>query len=140
MDRRIIVSFAFIFFSSLTFAQANNGGAENALKETQDLLRDRSKLQNVLQKDSKAKTADDQVQSLTGGNAAQSQRIYDVSSDALSSLMQTSGNDPAKAAELLQKAQANPEAFYNSLPADLREKIRGLASDIEKNKATTQSP
>jgi hypothetical protein len=112
----------------------------NALQETQDVLRDQEKRQNILKKDSKAKAADDQVQSLTGGNSAQSQEVYNISADAFTSVMAGAGNDPAKAMELLQKAQANPEAFYNSLPKDVKEKIRGVASDIEKKGTTKNSP
>jgi hypothetical protein len=113
---------------------------ENALKDTQDLLKDNSKRQELFKKDSNAKAADDQVQNVTGGDSAQSQEIYNISSDAFSAVMQSAGNDPNKVMEMLNKAKGDPKAFYDSLPAEIRNKIRGVASDIEKKQAPKNNP
>ena len=134
-----------IFFSLLTlwtfFSLAETDPAINdALKDTQDLLKDKSKRQEDFNRDAKAKAADEKVQNLTGGDSQQTQAVYDISADAFSSVMQSAGNDPEKAMELLQKAQTNPEAFYNSLPKETRDKIRGVAGEIDKKKAPQNKP
>lgn len=128
-----------VAFSSVLIAGSDQA-VDDAMRDTQDLLKDQSKRQELFKKDSRARSADDKVQSLTGGDAAQSQQIYNISSDAFSAVMQSVGNDPNKMMELLQKAQGNPEAFYNSLPPDIKDKIRGVASDIEKKGAAKNSP
>lgn len=128
-----------IFFTAVCHAGSDKA-VDDALKDTQDFLKDRKKREDLFKNDSKAKEADARVQSVTGGDAAASQRIYDISSDAFGAVMQSVGNDPNKMMELLQKAQGNPEAFFNSLPKEVREKIRGVASDIDKKGAAKNSP
>lgn len=137
--KHICLLLSIVLFSPFTFAGSDQT-VEDAMKDTQDLLKNQKKREEVFSKDAKARSADDKVQSLTGGDAAQSQEIYNISSDAFAAVMQSVGNDPNKMAELLQKAQGNPEAFYNSLPKDLRDKIRGVASDIDKKGAAKNSP
>ena len=138
--KHLISSFLFIGLASTSgFAQSAQQGS-SALTDTQELLKSKSKRQEVFNKDAKAKAANDQVINLTGGDDAKTQEMYNISSEAFASLMQAAGNDPNKAMELLQQAQANPEAFYQSLPKDVRAKIQGVASDIEKKNAPKNNP
>lgn len=132
--------FAVVFVFGVFASGEEDPAVASALKDTKDLLKNKSQREELFKKDERAKTANSQVDSVTGGNAAQSQQIYDISSDAFSSVMQNVGNDPNKAMELLQKAQGNPEAFFKSLPPEVQAKIRGVASDIEKNGKTKNNP
>lgn len=132
----ILALFTFILFkfSSIASAQPPQGaGDESAMKDTVDLLKDRSKREELFKKDQKAKTANEQVLSVTNGNEEQTQELYNISADIFTPLMESVGNDPAKAMELLQKAQTNPEAFYKSLPPEVRAKIKGVSSQIEQS-------
>lgn len=133
-----ILTSSFIF-SNASFAQSDQS-TDKALKETQDLLRDKSQRDELMKKDSKAKAADSKVNAVTGGDTANNQKLYDISADIMPVLMQAVGNDPTKAMELLQKAQTDPEGFYKGLPPEIREKIRGVASDIESKGAAKKSP
>lgn len=142
MKHIILLIFTFILsfnFSREVVAQSDQA-TEKALKDTQDLLKNKSQRDELFKKDSKAKEADSKVNAVTGGDAANSQKLYDISADIMPSLMQAVGNDPNKAMELLQKAQTDPEGFYKSLPPDVREKIRGVASDIDKKNAAQKRP
>lgn len=125
--------------SFTTFAQKDQA-VENAMKETQDLLKNKSQRDEVLKNDAKARDADNKVNAVTGGDQAQSQKLYDISADIMPTLMKTVGNDPVKAMELLQKAQTDPEAFYKSMPEDIRQKIRGVASEIEAKGGSKKQP
>lgn len=142
MKNILLLVFIFILsfnFSNVVVAQ-NDQATEKALKDTQNLLKNKSQREALFKKDSKAKEADSKVNSVTGDDAANSQKLYDISADIMPSLMQAVGNDPNKAMELLQKAQTDPEGFYKSLPPEIREKIRGVASDIESKNAAKKSP
>jgi hypothetical protein len=113
---------------------------DKAMKDTQDLLRDKTQRDELIKKDSKAREAEAKVNSVTGGDAANNQRINEIAADALPALMKVVGNDPAKAMELLQKAQTDPEGFYKSLPPEIRSQIRSVSSDIEAKGAAKKSP
>ncbi len=111
-----------------------------ALKETQDFLKDKSQREVLFKKDPKAREADSKLNSVTGGDAANHQKIYEVTADIMPALMNAAGNDPTKAMELLQKAQTDPEGFYKSLPPEVRSKIRGIAADVEAKGSVKKSP
>ncbi|MGE0615695.1 MAG: hypothetical protein AB7P04_08630 [Bacteriovoracia bacterium] len=42
------------------------------------------------------------------------------------------GDDPAKAAEFLQKAQENPERFLDALPPAAQKAVRNIAAEVQK--------
>jgi len=135
-----------LFFITVIFSHSSSSMAQTdqtsdkAIKDTQDFLRDKSQRDELIKKDSKAKEADSKVNSVTGGDAVNNQKLYDISADIMPTLMQAVGNDPNKAMELLQKAQTDPEAFYKDLPPEIRAKIRGVASDIDAKGAAKKRP
>lgn len=135
-----LVFFLLVNVVNFNLYAQNDPAIDSAMKETQDLLKNKSQRDELMKKDSKAREADNRVNAVTGGDAAQSQKLYDISSDIMPALMEAVGNDPTKAMELLQKAQNDPESFYKSLPKEIQNKIRGVASDIESKKATKNKP
>lgn len=137
--KSFFICFSLMFFALSGIAESDKT-ANGALKDTQDFLKDKKQREELFKTDPKAKGADARVQAVTGGNAAQSQKIYDISADAFGAVMKDVQNDPNKAMELLQKAQANPEAFYNSLPKEVREQIHGVAGEIEKKDFSSKAP
>lgn len=69
----------------------------------------------------------DHAKNLTG-NAADEDRLYEISSQVLG---EVKGNNEAALSNTINKAQQNPEAFYNSLSPEAQKKIRELAGSIE---------
>ena len=136
----------FVAVSVVNFSDASQAWAqvdsatEKGMKDTQNLLRDKKQRDELIKTDSKAKEADSKVNAVTGGDAVNNQKLYDISADIMPALMTSVGNDPVKAMELLQKAQSDPEAFYKSLPSEVRDKIRGVASDIESKGSAKKNP
>lgn len=110
-----------------------------ALKDVQELLRTESKRNEVIKGDSKAQQADAFALQAVGGNQQLKNEVYDVSADIMATVQKLSGGDTAKMQQLLQKALQNPGEFLKSLPADQQAKIRGIATQVEKNKANANS-
>ncbi len=48
--------------------------------------------------------------------------------------------DPVKMQNLMLEAQTDPESFLNSLSSDLKEKIKNIANELDKNQASEQRP
>jgi hypothetical protein len=98
-----------------------------ALQQTQECL----KKQNCDSTLSTAgQAADQKALNAVGGNAANKQELYNLSAEIMPLLVQQTGGDPEKMQALIQKALADPEAFFNSLPADTRAQIKNLANTI----------
>jgi hypothetical protein len=112
---------------------------DDAIKSTQDMLKSDSKRQEFIKNNPSAKSANDSVSAVTFGDSGHSQQIYNISADVLPEIMKMVGNDPSKAAALLEKAKSNPEEFLKSLPASVRKQIQDVAGSIEnKNKTATK--
>jgi hypothetical protein len=73
---------------------------------------------------SAGQAADQKALEAVGGSAAGKQELYNISADIMPFLVTQTNGDPAKMAEIVQKAQSNPEAFFNALPADIQAKIK----------------
>lgn len=99
-----------------------------ALQQTQECL----KKQNCDSALSYAgQAADRKALEAVGGNATHKQELYNITADIMPILMQQSGGDPVKMQALMQKALNDPEAFFNSLPADTRTKISNLVHTVD---------
>jgi hypothetical protein len=129
-----------VFLLSLSLLTATNANQttdqdQEALRNTQALLRDKSRREKeVLATDSKAKQADQQADTITGGNAADKQEMYDISADLMPWIVEESHGDPEKMNALMERALRNPQKFVESMPAAQREKIKALSKKIEKSK------
>lgn len=75
-----------------------------------------------------------------GGDAAKKQELYNISADIMPFLMQQAGSDPNKMQEIMLKAQTDPEAFLNSLPADVRARIANAAKGAAADAAAKAKP
>jgi hypothetical protein len=123
--RYIFVSLLFIGLASQNVAA--NPDVDAALVNTQDCLRK----QNCDTANSVAgKAANEQALKAVAGDAVKQQALYALSADILPILVQQSGGDPAKMQAIIMKAQNDPAAFLNSLPADIRAKIQTLSSSV----------
>lgn len=153
MKRKKLFPFIVAFlFSTVAFSKNNTGGSKQqiknedealvgeAVKDTEDLLRNSERRNEVIKADPKAKSANDKVKAVTGGDDISTQKIYSISADILPYLMKEAQNNPDKAEELLKNAQRNPAAFLNSLPADIRNKIQDVSAEIERKNSSGAAP
>lgn len=74
------------------------------------------------------------------GNAHDKQELYNILADIMPLLEQQAGGDLVKMQNLMLKAQTDPESFLNSLSPDLKEKIKNIANELDKNQALGQRP
>lgn len=110
---------------------------DSALQQTQDCLRQ----QNCASANTDAgKAAAQKALEAVDGNADNMQELYTISADIMPILLQQTGGDPAKMQAIMQNAQANPEAFLNSLPQAVQAKIKNAATTVEKSRASEQKP
>ena len=86
-----------ITFFNVHFAQGADPAVDNAVKDTQELLKNKSQRQEVINRDLKAKAADNQVKAVTGGDTQQSEQIYGISAEIMPALMQSVVKNPAMA-------------------------------------------
>lgn len=110
-----------------------------ALKDVQELLRTESKRNEVIKDNPKAQQADAFALQAVGGNQQLKSEVYDVSADIMATVQKLSGGDATKMNQMLQRALQNPGEFLKSLPADQQAKIRGIATQVEKNKSGAQA-
>lgn len=108
-----------------------DANSAQALKKTQQLLLDQQSRQAAIHENSQTQAADQQVQKITGGNAALNDSMYGLSADVVEDLAQMSGGDPVKMQEILAQAQANPQAFKAKLSAKNQRSFEALAQSIE---------
>ncbi|MGZ3700694.1 MAG: hypothetical protein ACXWSD_02865 [Bdellovibrionota bacterium] len=135
-----------IFFLGAAILAFSNGAYAldkddaDALADTQKLLHDQDAL-NAAAKDNKDATgALDQVNQMTAGNTKQKAEVNDISSTVFSDMVKNTNGDPAAMQEKLQQALKDPGAFLKSLPPEQQARIRGLASEMDKQNAQPAAP
>lgn len=118
-----------LFFTpAFTLAGSEEELLNEAVSDTQKMMKDSQKRQNLLQ-DQKAKDADKAASAVVGSENMN--EIYGISADILPRLMKEQGS-PEKAAAYLEAIQRNPAEFLQNLPPEIQEKIKGLSSKVEK--------
>jgi hypothetical protein len=119
------------------FAHADGGeddvgldaASSEALAKTQDLLKTPALRDAAIQKSQGAQLVDTQVKSL-GGNSANVDSIYGLSSDIFEDLVKESHGDPLKMQELLSKAKDDPKGFAEHLSDKNKRALRDVAGKI----------
>jgi hypothetical protein len=122
--------FFFLLVAGMFLQNVNAEDTGSALEETLNCLRN----QNCEPAQTGAgKAADQKALEAAGGNAAGKQALYNISADIMPILVSQSGGDPDKMLAIMQKAQTDPEGFFNSLPLEIQNKIKSAADSMEKN-------
>lgn len=118
--------------------QAEMGPDERkALKQTQELLKDSAQRAAAVRRDPKAQEMDKKVEALAGSPENKAE-IYDISAQVMGKITTEANGDPVKMQQIMLEAQKNPKAFYEKyFDVDQKAKVRGLASQIEKNRPST---
>lgn len=110
-------------------ATSDEAASQEALKETQALLKDPAAREAALKDNPDAAKLNENLKSLAGPQ--DSEEIYKISADIMGDLMKQSDGDPVKAMQLLQDAQKDPEHFGANLSPEQRAKIKAIAERIE---------
>ncbi|MCB0367985.1 MAG: hypothetical protein KDD45_00750, partial [Bdellovibrionales bacterium] len=103
---------------------------QDAVKKTQELLKNRESVKEITKKDAKAKNADDLAKQVAGSEE-DTQELYNIAAEVLPTLLKMNNNDPEKAATALAEYSKNPEKFLSKLPKETRDKIKALSQKIE---------
>lgn len=106
-----------------------------ALDETLSILVSPEQRKQILEKDPKAKEADDFALQV-GGNAANQQKIYELAAKVMADLAKNGNSDPEKMMQILEKANKDPEGFANTFSPEQKKMLQELAAEIEKSKPT----
>lgn len=123
------MNFIFSCLMILSFA----GQEETPSRQTQDLLRSKEAREKAIKElPENAQIADQNVNKIVSGDAADKEELYNISASVFNNF---EGKSAEEMQIILQKAQQNPEAFYNSLSAEQKEKIKKLSDKIEKKKS-----
>lgn len=101
-----------------------------ALQKTMNLLQSDAVRQEAITKSPDAQAADAQVKAI-GGNQANTEAIYQLSSEVFEQLVQQTGGDPVKMQAIIQQAKDNPKAFYEKyFSAQDKAKLQNLSVKI----------
>jgi hypothetical protein len=136
MNRLILYVSGFLFLMPIQRSFAENE-MDSALQSTQECLKN----QNCdAAATGEGKVAAQNALAAVQGNSEKTKELYSISAQLLPILLQQSGGDPTTMQTIVHKAQANPEAFLQSLPADMQARIKKVANDLEKNQDTGLNP
>lgn len=116
-----------------------NANDAKAVQETQAMLANPAAIQAYAKDHPEAAAANNQVQSLTGGNAADSAAVYKLANEIFSNMAKESGGDAAGMQKTLQDAMKNPQSFADKLSPDEKAQLKELANKID-SRAPTSAP
>lgn len=102
-----------------------------ALRKTQDLLRNQAERQKAIANDPKAQSVDSNAKALLGANT---EKAYELSAQLMERIVAETGGDPQKLQKLILDLQSNPQSLEKYLSPAQRDLIRQMASDVEKSK------
>jgi len=122
-----------IFITNLAygnFAFGYEAGADKSLMQTQDLLRNKDRRNNVIQESKEAQKADQRARSLlkTQENV---DKAYGMAAQMMESIMKEAEGDPMKAREILNKGLSNPGALAERMPAEFKEMLKEVGGSVE---------
>lgn len=121
---KILILFLATSFTIPSFALDEH--SQKALDETQQLLRDKKQREKAAGENDQTKKADSYIDEIGANKDA----TYDLSADIFAELVKRANGDPAVMQKLLEEASRDPAAFANSLSADQKAKIKGIAAPM----------
>ena len=108
-------------------AQALDPTSQEALASVLRMLQDPALRSGPIAGHAQAGTADQQIQSLTGGSAALTQEVYELAGQIFEDLARASGGDVQAMNQALARAQGDPAGFAAMLSPRTLERLRALA-------------
>lgn len=113
-------------YVAVSFSDDDETTVQQALQQTQQVLRDARLRQEAVQKDPKARQADENARKVAGSEQNLN-AMYDLSADVMETVNKESGGDPVKMQKLLDEASKNPEAFVHRFTPEQKEKLKAIA-------------
>jgi len=110
-------------------AQALDPAAAEALAATLRMLADPAARAGVLARDPAAAAIDKQVQGMAGSSAF-AQEVYGIAAEVFADLARSSGGDPRRMNEALERAKSDPAGFAAMLRPETLERVRALSTKI----------
>lgn len=120
---------AFLGFGLIAPSQQIDSATDEAVAETQALMKNSSQRTQILNQDQQAKKSDDFAKQVAG-TPENTEIMYGVAADLLPWIMKEANGDPAVATALMQEALKDPKKFLERLPATERSKIKDLAEKV----------
>lgn len=119
---------------TIGFAQAQDASRPNsdqeALKNTQDMLRDaKARDAAIQQTGERARQVDQGVRNLAGSQQ-NADDIYGLAADVFANITKEAGGDPEKMQKLLNEAQKNPAAFAEKWTPEQKQKLGEIGTKI----------
>jgi hypothetical protein len=113
--------------------------SEEALAKTMEVLRSPTERGVEIKGSKRAQDADLQVKAV-GGNAQNTEKIYELAAQVMENLVKEGAGDPDKMMQILDQAQKDPSAFANRFTPAQKKLLKELAADIEKSKGVKSVP
>jgi hypothetical protein len=110
-------------------AQTLDPAAAAALATTLRMLADPASRGQILATDPTAAAVDKQVQGMAGSSQL-ADEVYGLAAEVFADLARSSGGDPRRLSEALERAKSDPAGFAAMLRPETLERLRGLATKI----------
>jgi hypothetical protein len=126
----ILMSLISTFFFNISVLAELDKYDQEALKKTQDFLKNKSERDAFIKKSPDAQPYAQKMNDM-GMNESQKNKTFNISADVFAELVKENNGDAAAVQKMLLNAQQNPEAFYNSLSPENKKMIESLGSEME---------
>jgi hypothetical protein len=104
--------------------------SKDALTKTQDLLNSQVKRQEFIDKDQKAKAADDFVKQNVSSNPQINNEIYGLAADVFEKIAKDANGDATKMKEALDNYLRNPAAFAEKWTSEQKSKLNSISNKV----------
>ena len=132
----LVLFIAIIFTLPATARRSSSdSSSDKALEQTQRLLTNKQKRDAYIRSHKGTQHVDDNVTSLTNGNAEHKEELYSIAADVLSVVTEKAKKpngevDVEKMKRLMLQYQQDPEAFYKQMTPEQRKRIKALGKKI----------
>ena len=123
------------FITLLSLNAYAESESDDPMLQTQALLKNKGARDQMIQKDQKAKMADDHVKSL-GLSGDKQEELYELSGDIFKTLVDGTGGDANKLNEKMQKYLRDPSQIEKDLTPSQKQKIHELSQELPQSKKT----
>jgi len=114
-------------------AQKLDPASQDALDKALHILLDPQARSGELAKNSQGAAVDQQVRTLAGSDVM-AQELYQVAGEVLKELAQSTGGDPQKMLEVVDRARTDPAGFAAMLSPATLQRLRDLSVKISDTK------
>lgn len=135
MKKTLIFSILAVALFQQSFAQTQSE-VEQAIKLTQEMLKDPDARDKEIGKGADKKAADQKVKDVAGSEANE-QAIYELAASVFGTLMSETGGDVEKVQEMLAEGMKNPESFAKKWSPEELAKLKKISNDVPKQSETS---